>query len=234
MSSDNVELPQPPQPSPEEEIADFLKEHNYSKWGWVIYRTTYGDDEAWERFKVLVTRQCHDYLQGPDTPPSVVEALDLVFVSDKALDGASRDTLREHFVAWVAEAKISESLGPPSPHVARLEMEAVRYMYFMQVDEESLRSVVDNPKRSGHVNLVRCIKGLDFDMSPEIKQDLEEFLKEPANCGQDPEEHLQNWFRLKTLLLDPDTYATLAEPEFWHTIYRGRVLAPSTLKSCHS
>lgn len=228
MASDNPELPQK-DPSPFEEIADDLKLFNLSKWGWVIYRTTYGDDEAWERFKVLVTRQCRKYLQKPDTPPSVAGALDWVFVSDKALDGASRDTLREHFLAWVAEAKTRESLGPPSPLVAKMELEAVRYMYFIQVDEESLRSVVDNPNGRGHVNLVRCWKGWDFDLIPAVKLDHKEFLKDPANYGQDLDDYLQNWFRLDTSSIDPDTYATLlANDEFWYMVYRGRVLAPST------
>ncbi|KAG8629727.1 hypothetical protein KVT40_001346 [Elsinoe batatas] len=66
LSNDEYE----PLPSPSRNIYDSLIESSHDKWGWLIYRTTYVDDAAWDRFKA--------------------------FDKDK-FDGASREELRTHF-----------------------------------------------------------------------------------------------------------------------------------------
>ncbi|KAJ3473128.1 hypothetical protein NLG97_g10500 [Lecanicillium saksenae] len=56
-----------------------------------------------------------------------------------------------------------------------------RYRFFVQVDEECLRSVVEQPEDPGWVYLVRCEEGLDYNQSPEELRDVEEYKKQLVN-----------------------------------------------------
>ncbi|KAK6085113.1 hypothetical protein SCUP515_00931 [Seiridium cupressi] len=112
------------------------------KWGWVIYRTAYGDDAAWERFKQFVVDNSAKYI-AESSVPGITRNLEWTFVSDQeALDGASTAQLRARFRSWAAEAIRTENPRATedslSPHW-RIQ----RYSYFIEVNEETLRCVVD-------------------------------------------------------------------------------------------
>ncbi|ATY65546.1 Twin arginine translocation [Cordyceps militaris] len=209
-------------PTGEQSIADELEFFNEKKWGWVIYRCTYGDDAAWERFKELVARQTREHLTPSpysDAPPvpsprSVVDGVDWRFVSDPTLEGASREALRERFRAWVA----GDRPDPP----ARPGYMSSRHSYFVQVDEASLRSVVndDDPDawRSGWVNLVRCVEGLDYNLSPEWNAAQDGYRKE---LEEDGEEYIpEDWIMLAASSLTPGFYGSLnTMSENWSMYY---------------
>ncbi|KAM3534804.1 hypothetical protein MY4038_001885 [Beauveria bassiana] len=209
-------------PTDEQSIADELDFFNEKEWGWVIYRCTYGDDASWERFKELVARQtrealapspCSDAL--PVLPPrSVVEGVDWRFVSDPALQGASKEALRERFRAWVAE----DRSDPP----ARPGYMSSRHSHFVQVDEASLRSVVndDDPDawNSGWVSLVRCVEGLDYNLSPKGRAAQDMYRKELEEVGEGyiPED----WIMLAASSLTPSFYGSLnSMSENWYMYY---------------
>jgi hypothetical protein len=40
----------------------------HNKWGWVIYRCTYDDDEAWARFKQIINQRSRKTIAESDTP----------------------------------------------------------------------------------------------------------------------------------------------------------------------
>jgi hypothetical protein len=40
----------------------------HNKWGWLIYRSTYDDDEAWTRLKQTLTQQSRHIIAASDTP----------------------------------------------------------------------------------------------------------------------------------------------------------------------
>ncbi|KAF1735101.1 hypothetical protein CRV24_004020 [Beauveria bassiana] len=207
-------------PTDEQSIADELDFFNEKEWGWVIYRCTYGNDASWGRFKELVARQtrealapspCSDALPVPPPRRSVVDGVDWRFVSDPALQGASKEALRERFRAWVAE----DRSDPP----ARPGYMSSRHSYFVQVDEASLRSVVndDDPDawKSGWVNLVRCVQGLDYNLSPKGKAAQDMYRKELEEVGEeyDPED----WIMLAASSLTPSFYGSLdSMPENWY------------------
>ncbi|OAA52857.1 Twin arginine translocation protein [Cordyceps fumosorosea ARSEF 2679] len=201
-------------------LADELEFFNVRKWGWVIYRCTYGDDAAWERFKERVAQQTRDDLASPcklaPAASSVVDGVDWKFVSDRALRGASRDALRERFRAWVAG---DTSPGPPP---AGSSAKSARHSYFVQVDEASLRSVFDGDDTdawsSGWVNLVRCVQGLDYDKDPRRAAQEEEYRREMEHEGEeyDPED----WIMLSAEDLGPSFYGTLgSRNETWHVFH---------------
>lgn len=146
-------------PSPESKIRDWLRRIKHDKWGWVIYRCTYGDDAAWARFKRIIEQRSRREIAESDTP-EVADSLEWTFVEDAStLDGASRDQLRARFRAWVPGAARTEQPRSEDRFVKRNP----RYGLFIQVDEDVLRSVVPAPGQppleddwwdEGWVNLV--------------------------------------------------------------------------------
>ena len=211
------------QPTAAQELAEELQFYNHRKWGWVIYRCTYGDDEAWERFKVLVTRYSRRDLQDKDVPQIVADGIDWTFVSDPTtLDGASRNALRKRFQSWVADAEPAEQSGLIPSRLAQHNLKSSRYTYFVQVDEASLRSVVDADPADdldpGWVNLVRCAEGLDDNLSPEGQIAQEEYKRELAKEG---EEYIsENWIMLAASSMSVDFYASLNSiSESWYMHY---------------
>ncbi|KAK1449319.1 hypothetical protein CMEL01_08634 [Colletotrichum melonis] len=129
-----------------ETIASHLRNCDIDKWGWVIYRTTYGDDEAWERCKEIITYRTRRNIADSDAP-GIAKNLELTFFDDKFLfDGASKHQLRSHFRTWSLDAFQSEN--PRTQDVSGdlgywiQGCGVPRYVYFFQVDLESLRSIV--------------------------------------------------------------------------------------------
>ena len=69
-------------------IYNDLQRHKEDKWGWIIYRTSYKDDAAWELFKDRLVNNW-TRIEDPDLPPAVLRAMDWTFISDRpTLDGA--------------------------------------------------------------------------------------------------------------------------------------------------
>lgn len=52
------------------------------KWGWVFYRRTYSDNEAWSRLKQKITREMQEELEDSESPEITArlsKRLDLTF-----------------------------------------------------------------------------------------------------------------------------------------------------------
>ncbi len=152
-----------PEPAPRpmsyasQQIHETLQRGNMGKWGWVIYRTSYKDDAAWDRFQHYVSEWSQKALKEDDASPVVSGAVDWTFVSDPALDGAPREQLRERFHRWRKTAIWTENPRRRSPETS-LDIPQ-RYMYFVQVDEDALDSVMraGTPDQdAGAVHFVHC------------------------------------------------------------------------------
>ncbi|KAF1996774.1 hypothetical protein P154DRAFT_537710 [Amniculicola lignicola CBS 123094] len=76
-----------------------------AKLGFVVYRTTYEDDEAWASFLTLLTKQTIARIKS--SPLAGLESrLDWNVQEDRSnLDKASFETVRDHFRKWVADDK---------------------------------------------------------------------------------------------------------------------------------
>ena len=192
----------------------------HDKWGFVIYRCTYQDDEAWDRFKQIVLARTHKEMQESDTP-KVADKLEWTFVEDRAsLDGASRAQLRKRFNQWAAQAIITEQ---PRAQAETLAQETPtlgvpRYSYFIQVDEEVLQSVLAAPKNDpsgkGFVNFVdarwKPLGNRYPDNNDERHDPVDGCTEE--NVG---------WMRIATMMIDAEWYD--AAVDFagggWHVYY---------------
>lgn len=94
--------------SPERMILNTLKQSKHDKWGFVIYRCTYEDDEGWELFKHLLHERTENTIQ-PSDAPEATDSLEWTFVEGRAaLEGASRPQLRYRFNRWADLAFVTE------------------------------------------------------------------------------------------------------------------------------
>lgn len=196
-----------------EAIREELEILKHDKWGWVIYRCTYGDDEAWARFQEIVNERSRREMAQSGVPPEVANGLEWTFVSDQStLDGISRDQLRQRFRAWRTEAMKREQ---PRATDETIEPDTVRrYRYFVQVDEESLRSVVDGDITrlidQGWVIFVRCDEHMDF----------EELTEEDRECIE-AEDGDEGWILMASFMLNAEFYHAIGDlPQDWYAFYR--------------
>jgi hypothetical protein len=151
-------------PSSECVLLGSLAANKHGKWGFVIYRCTYQDDYAWERFKQIFHERTREYMEMSETPEaatSLAEKLEWTFVEDRvALDGASRSQLRERFKEWAAQSIVTEQprARAKTERLPEPTFGIPRYQYFIQVDEEALQSVLAAPKddfyEGGFINFV--------------------------------------------------------------------------------
>lgn len=204
-------------------ISDDLQYHKEEKWGWIIYRTTYNDDAAWELFKDRINKWTR--IDDPDAPPAVLRGMDWTFISDRStLDGASREQLRERFRAWRETAVQAEN---PRRDPAVTFMSG-RYRFFLQVDGESLQSVVEgdgNVLDGSWVNLVRCDDEMD-EYIQSVEEDKERDIKEPwdqedEELGTPPKPEDEWWMMVSTDMIGAEFYTIMVPPlEIWWIYYR--------------
>lgn len=153
-------------------------------------------------------------------PPEVANSLEWTFVSDRAsLDGASRDQLRVHFRAWAVEAEKAEQPRAAVDDGGDSTTKSQRYTYFIEVDEEALRSVadadLDDPLDEGWVNIVRCGA---CDLGPEARERERERENIPVEDVEGDGD--EGWMTIASHMVGPDFYNAIGHlPQDWYTFY---------------
>ncbi|KAF2228100.1 hypothetical protein BDZ85DRAFT_277963 [Elsinoe ampelina] len=125
------------------ELLELLREQKLDKWGWVIYRTSYSDQQVWSDFRTFLLERMKQAV-GKLGDPVISETVDLTFFDDDAakFDNASREDLRRHFKQWRSAACLREQ---PRAELYQGIVETPRYEFFFQVDGE----VLEQFKREG-------------------------------------------------------------------------------------
>ncbi|KFX98787.1 hypothetical protein O988_04211 [Pseudogymnoascus sp. VKM F-3808] len=192
-------------------IFDDLRYLKHDKWGWVIYRCTYGDDEAWAKFQKIINERSRNEMTELGFSRKLASGLEWTYLSDQSLfDGASRDQLRQHFHSWVTEAKTSEQ--PRDVDGKNYDL-AARYQFFVYVDEAVLRATIDadlnNYAVCGLVNFVRC---WDIDLDPEWREEAREYT--------DQEDGDEGWMQIVGDMVGPCFYEVIGgNTENWYAFY---------------
>ena len=133
--------------------------------------------------------------------PSVVDAMDWVFVQDAAaLNGITRDALRRRFQAWAE----GEAPGNAAVDWAR----GARYECFLQADEHVLTSMLQPPEdlSTPHVNLVRSWPG---------PPPTDEAFDEDGETFD-----LEDRMKMALGAVYPSNYVEMDNPESWYVYYR--------------
>jgi nuclear transport factor 2 (NTF2) superfamily protein len=171
----------------------------HKKWGWVIYRTTYADDEKWKKFNQIIQREVRgnvmeywgleDHLQYLDFP--VREDADL-------FNKACTADIRKHFLAWRnSDAPFKEQGLEPKKYATFHESpisDSARYLFFIHVDEEAMESVLanaesDRTRARAYVNVVEA----DWPPSPDEDDPESELEQILSDCGHPKIEDMDTW-----------------------------------------
>ena len=96
-----------------------LRDTDFHEWGFVIYRGVYGDDEAWNSFIQCFLDNVHLDLtrikRNAERGALLEQYAQWTVIEDsKALDGASRDDIRQRFLEW-REGRIVTPKRPDGP-----------------------------------------------------------------------------------------------------------------------
>ncbi|KAG6365845.1 hypothetical protein INS49_000021 [Diaporthe citri] len=121
-----------------------MKKSGFRRFGFAVYRTTYDDDAAWERYlEVLkVTARRSLVHQGRDV--LLEQYMDWPVISDRAkLDGASKADVRPHFKSWCAgRSEERDGPGATKDRAGRLP----RFKHCLYVDRKSLETLAKMPE----------------------------------------------------------------------------------------
>ncbi|KAM5467095.1 hypothetical protein MauCBS54593_005715 [Microsporum audouinii] len=206
-------------------IRDILKGMKHDKWGWVIYRCTYNDDEAWDRFKKMVYYWSMEEISESESQSfEIAGSMEWTFIEDrKLLEGASRAQLRAHFNAWAKDAIRKEQPRAEDYHTYGIS----RYEYFIQVDEAALQSIKEAPQPpeydfgEGYVNFIDATwKPLaeHAAYTDDPIEDNDEIFEPIDGCS---EENV-GWMRIRTTLIGPEFYIAISPPpnDIWYAFYK--------------
>lgn len=206
-------------PSAQRNILDTLEELKHDKWGFVIYRCTYKDDDGWLRFKEILHGFTRESMQMSNAPEAA-DSLDWTFVEDQGtLDGASRSQLRQRFNQWAAHAIKTEQPRAQAHAHPHPTFGVPRYNYFIQVDEEALHSVLTAPEPDLHGQaFVNFVDSQWEPMPREVYGDEEENVFHAIDgCTQEN----VGWMRVALRMIDAEFYETAAgfADGVWYVYY---------------
>lgn len=187
------------------------------KWGSVIYRCSYQDDQAWNRFKKKLSTETQKTIEFyKRTTEPVTENHEWRFVEDRAsLENASKAQLRARFKQWRTQAAPKDL---PRDKNGKVHYHA-QYRYFIHVDEQSLKDLQDWGWDGGSVNLV------DADWLPLRERwpneysddDDDEFSYDPVEgCMED---HV-GWMMIAGPAIDAKLLGEEMCDELWYVYYR--------------
>lgn len=201
-------------------LMEDLDSSKHEKWGWVVYRTDYSDDQKWEKFKEEINRRSRVDLITSTDAPGMAERLDWVFLEDKdTLDGASVAQLRQLFRDWA-----DKTMKLENPEAEGHELSYFtnpRYDYFIRANADVIGSVVDDaphvpdedPFGFGYVDFVQAGLQAFVPMDADELECHEEFEAIEGCTDEDV-----GWMRITASMLGPSWYHTMAS-DSWHVYY---------------
>lgn len=196
-----------------------LERSNHDKWGFVIYRTTYGDNEAWERCKEIIIDRTRWQIRESEAP-ELLQSLKWTFFEDcQAFEGATTCMLRRHFKSW---AKANWRLEQPRGRTDSGQ----RYQFFLRVDRDVLESIIHAPGvgeklpwlEAGHIDLVDALwrsqlERVDTDTEEIDMPDLD--FEPVEGCREED----VGWMRVPAERIGLEMYSTFCEHNVWYIYY---------------
>ncbi|KAF3007072.1 hypothetical protein E8E14_005061 [Neopestalotiopsis sp. 37M] len=192
-------------------IEESLRFNQHDKWGWVIYRTAYGDDAAWERFKQFVADNAARGI-AQSTAPGIANTVEWTFVSDQeTLDDVSTGQLRARFRGWAAEAIRTEN-----PRATEKSLDkhfwTSRYSFFIEVNEETLEWVA-KVKSLREWELV-WVKFIQADWEYDAEEDDGGYELIDGNTAHDV-----GWMLIESCNIAHWFYDIIGNGQYWYLYY---------------
>ncbi|THX30884.1 hypothetical protein D6D12_03245 [Aureobasidium pullulans] len=201
--------------------------YGVQKWGFVVYRCTYDDDEAWAQLMEHIKTRTIDSIKSDGIETGMIDRLDLPFVAD----------LRNGFLktpnsrASDSDEDLLDSLLAMTP----------RYNFCIHVDARSLESIVrrDPPilaspamitgdrSKEGYVNLIRADSGWSWDEYDPATFDRESEGYELDEDSLDENEvevegcklHDVGWMKISPDGMMPTFYGYAIGSSYWDVAY---------------
>lgn len=202
----------------------------HHKWGFVIYRTTYGDQALWERYMASLRERTAWALDIFERTGELTPHLQWTVREDEAaLRGATREQVRTLFRGWVAGRSVARDGPGVDGNEAFLFARVPRYRLCLFVDEECLASLA-TPK---------AIRAVVIDGEPERQsahgdqnEEDEEDEDGGENAGNDdidnsPEEP-RFW-----MYLNIEYLVSLYQEAAWQSEWRNFYKPPPELYEAH-
>jgi hypothetical protein len=198
------------------QIKRFFKHLGHKHWGFIMYRCTYGDDDAWAKFMTILHKCVRESLEECGTE-EFMDSFDCTVREDPSvLDGASKALVRQRFLEWRAssDAEAERISSDSQPILVQGYASTPRYGYCIHVDEEALQSVLRarHPDTDGYVNLIQA----DWAVPDEEEQEKirQEFQTDDAlEEGEEPIEGCRmydvGWLKIHLGAVMPSAYAKL-------------------------
>ena len=119
-----------------------MQHTGHHKWGLLIYRTTYADDAAWDRYMAHLRSCAAESLEFCGRAAELGPHLQWTVVEDRSgLDGATKEHVQARFRTWVAERSVARD-GPGADADERMLFATVpRYRWCLCIDDECLASL---------------------------------------------------------------------------------------------
>lgn len=186
-------------------IRDDLERLPMDKWGWVIYRCTYADDEASARSRDRVEAESRKTNAESDAP-EIADRLEWTWVEDSAsLDGISTAVLRERFRTWTANEVARQQLEKHDPTTIG------RFSYFIKINEEVMQNLTGFFASKGWTSKTDFIKFVDANWKPsppEVQQD-DGWEPETWEPIEDCTEEDVGWMRISPMMLNDELYEAM-------------------------
>lgn len=199
-------------------IGTSLEEDKLKQWGFVLIRCTYGSQEAWEKFFRLAKQDAYDYFEQRGMEDSgVYTSLVWTVIEDAdTLDGASFLDTSRRFEAWLEGDGSQEKQGSI---FANTWSYCPRYTYFLNVDLESLESVVDDEKaksKGGYFCMMVRPQNVLLNKSEEIHDEENEWEVDDDDEDEDAFYDQRKRVHVHELV---SWYASLLNDDSWYHIF---------------
>ncbi|KAL0941456.1 uncharacterized protein CTRU02_204219 [Colletotrichum truncatum] len=123
-----------------------MKDAGFHRFGFVIYRTVYNDNAAWERYLEVLKLAARKSLDIVGGDVLLEQYMDWPVISDPALlNGASKADVRRHFKSWCAGR--SEERDGPGATNSGVEW-LPRFNYCLYVDSKCIDTLAKMPANS--------------------------------------------------------------------------------------
>ncbi|WYZ42284.1 hypothetical protein EsH8_V_001179 [Colletotrichum jinshuiense] len=115
----------------------------YHRWGFVVYRCTYDDDDLWNRYLAQLKKNLYDELVEGRRAELLEQYLDWVVIEDRDnLQNASKADVRKHFNQWVSQHSAEIARYP-------LAIDLPRFKHCLYVDQKCLDTLEPFQKSEG-------------------------------------------------------------------------------------
>lgn len=122
-------------------IIQGMQQTGFQKWGFLVYRCTYSDDEAWLRYVQYIRDKTIANLDHLGQRFLLEKYLDIQVVEDRnQLDGASKSQVRSLFADWAENHRQTEQGGPGM--ASRCAKMIPRFNYCVYVDQACLDTLL--------------------------------------------------------------------------------------------